>query len=64
MAARPRYAYLGPAGTFTETAVRQVADPKTAEYVPQPDVVAALDAVRSGTAEFKASAIRVEPIPA
>jgi hypothetical protein len=57
MAARPRYAYLGPAGTFTETAVRQVADPKTAEYVPQPDVVAALDAVRSGTAEFAVVAI-------
>lgn len=57
MAARPRYAYLGPAGTFTETAVRQVADPKTTEYLPQPDVVAALDAVRSGTAEFAVVAI-------
>jgi prephenate dehydratase len=57
MAARPRYAYLGPAGTFTEAAVRQVADPDATEYLPQPDVVAALDAVRSGAAEFAVVAI-------
>jgi prephenate dehydratase len=57
MAARPRYAYLGPAGTFTEAAVRQVADPAQAEYLPQPDVVAALDAVRTGAAEYAVVAI-------
>jgi prephenate dehydratase len=57
MVARPRYAYLGPAGTFTEAAVRQVADPDVTEYLPQPDVVAALDAVRSGDAEFAVVAI-------
>jgi prephenate dehydratase len=52
-----RYAYLGPAGTFTEAAVRQVADPTRTEYLPQPDVVAALDAVRAGTADFAVVAI-------
>lgn len=53
----PRYAYLGPAGTFTEAAVRQVADPSNAEYLPQPDVVAALEAVRAGSADFAVVAI-------
>jgi prephenate dehydratase len=53
----PRYAYLGPAGTFTETALRTVAAPGAAEYVPQPDVVAAIDAVRSGDADFAVVAI-------
>jgi len=48
----PRYAYLGPAGTFTEAALRQVAGPDEAEYLPQVDVVSALEAVRSGRADF------------
>jgi prephenate dehydratase len=52
-----RYAYLGPAGTFTEAALRQIASPEQAEYLPQDDVVAALDAVRSGTADFAVVAI-------
>jgi prephenate dehydratase len=53
----PRYAYLGPAGTFTEAALRQVAGPDEARYLPQDDVVAALDAVSSGTADYAVVAI-------
>jgi prephenate dehydratase len=53
----PRYAYLGPAGTFTEAALRQVAAPEEAEYLPQVDVVAAIEAVRSGAADFAVVAI-------
>jgi prephenate dehydratase len=47
-----RYAYLGPAGTFTEAALRTVADAEHAELVPCPTIQAALDAVRSGSAEL------------
>jgi prephenate dehydratase len=54
---RPRYAYLGPAGTFTEAALRQVAGPDEAEYLPQQHVVAALDAVRTDAADFAVVAI-------
>jgi prephenate dehydratase len=57
MSPRPRYAYLGPAGTFTETALRQVASPDDAEFLPQQHVVAALDAVRGGAADFAVVAI-------
>lgn len=53
---RPRYAYLGPAGTFTEAALRQVAGPDEAEYLPQQHVVAALDAVRAGGADYAVAA--------
>jgi len=49
---RHRYAYLGPAGTFTEAALRQVASPEDAEYLPQVGVVAALEAVRTGEADY------------
>jgi prephenate dehydratase len=52
-----RYAYLGPAGTFTEAALRQVVSPEEAEYLPQVDVVAAIDAVRTGAADFAVVAI-------
>jgi prephenate dehydratase len=55
--ARPRYAYLGPAGTFTEAALRQVAGPEDAEYLPQADVVSAIEAVRSGEADHAVVAI-------
>lgn len=44
-----RYAYLGPAGTFAEAALRTL-DGVT-EAVPAVSVVAALEAVRSGTAD-------------
>jgi prephenate dehydratase len=47
----PRYAYLGPPGTFTEAALRQVADPASAVFLPQVDVICALDAVRDGIAD-------------
>jgi prephenate dehydratase len=53
----PRYAYLGPAGTFTEAALRQVVGPDEAEYIPQVDVVSAIESVRSGAADFAVVAI-------
>lgn len=54
---RLRYAYLGPAGTFTEAALRQVAGPDEAEYLPQTDVVSAIEAVRAGDADHAVVAI-------
>lgn len=48
-AAVPRYAYLGPEGTFTEQALRQAtAGGDHAELVPVASVDAALEAVRAG----------------
>ena len=44
------YAYLGPAGTFTEAALRQITS-ESDVLVPYSNVTAALDAVRSGAAE-------------
>ena len=46
-----RYAYLGPSGTFTEAALRKVADPATDEFLPMTDVATALEAVRDGRAD-------------
>lgn len=57
MVEQPRYAYLGPAGTFTEAALRQVASPDEAQYLPQVDVVSAIEAVRHGEADFAVVAI-------
>lgn len=54
---RLRYAYLGPAGTFTEEALRQVASPDDAVYLPQTDVGSALAAVRAGAADRAVVAI-------
>jgi prephenate dehydratase len=54
---RLRYAYLGPAGTFTEAALRQIASPEDAEYLPQVDVVSAIEAVRAGDADHAVVAI-------
>ncbi|WP_298458670.1 prephenate dehydratase [uncultured Cellulomonas sp.] len=48
----PRYAYLGPAGTFTEAALRQVTGPDEARYLPQVDVVSALESVRAERADY------------
>ena len=42
-----RYSYLGPEGTFTEAALRQIATPAD-ELLPYANVTAALDAVRKG----------------
>ncbi|WP_062077331.1 prephenate dehydratase [Demequina globuliformis] len=57
MTTLPRYAYLGPAGTFTEAALRAMVDPAQAEYMPCVDVVTALGAVRSGDADYAVVAI-------
>nr|WP_297424903.1 prephenate dehydratase [uncultured Actinotalea sp.] len=56
-AGRLRYAYLGPAGTFTEAALRQIASPEDAVLLPQVDVVSAIEAVRSGAADRAVVAI-------
>jgi prephenate dehydratase len=45
-----RYAYLGPEGTFTEAALRQIAGSNDL-LIPYANVTATLDAVRSGQAE-------------
>jgi len=52
-----RYAYLGPDGTFTEAALRQVVSPDEAVYLPQHDVVSAIEAVREGRADRAVVAI-------
>jgi prephenate dehydratase len=54
---KPRYAYLGPEGTFTEQALRAIVSPDEAEYLPQVDVLSALSAVRSGEADYAIVAI-------
>ena len=46
-----RIAYLGPAGTFTEAAARQVQGAATANFMPLASVTDALDAVLSGDAD-------------
>jgi prephenate dehydratase len=43
-----RYGYLGPAGTFTEAALRSVPAADRADLVPYPSVATALEAVRAG----------------
>ncbi|WP_457033970.1 prephenate dehydratase [Kitasatospora sp. P5_F3] len=45
-----RYTYLGPAGTFTEAALRTLPEAATRELVPMASVPAVLDAVRAGEA--------------
>ncbi|WP_354641682.1 prephenate dehydratase [Kitasatospora camelliae] len=45
-----RYTYLGPAGTFTEAALRTLPEAGTRELVPLSSVPAVLDAVRAGQA--------------
>ncbi|MFJ9408959.1 prephenate dehydratase [Streptomyces sp. NPDC101393] len=45
-----RYTYLGPAGTFTEAALRTLPEAATRELVPMVSVPAALDSVRAGEA--------------
>lgn len=47
----PRYAYLGPAGTFAEAALRTLPAAATAVLLPAVTVAGALDLVRSGAAE-------------
>ncbi len=55
--AKPRYAYLGPEGTFTEQALLAMVSPNEAEFVPQVDVLTALGAVRSGEVDYAVVAI-------
>ena len=50
MSAPTRYAYLGPEGTFTEAALRRICQPGD-ELIPCSNVTAALNAVRSGSAD-------------
>lgn len=49
---RSRYVYLGPEGTFTEAALRQVPGTEDAERVPVGSVITALAQVRRGEADF------------
>ena len=53
----PRYAFLGPRGTFTETALEQVDDIDQAERMPVANVAEALAAVRDGVADAAMIAI-------
>src|SRR4051812_5739530 len=46
-----RYAYLGPAGTFAEQALRTLPSARSADLMPFPSVGLTLDAVRSGDAD-------------
>ncbi|WP_084104553.1 prephenate dehydratase [Demequina sp. NBRC 110056] len=57
MTDRPRYAFLGPAGTFTEAALYAMVGDADVEAVPVVDVPAALGAVRSGEADYAVVAI-------
>src|SRR5690625_311023 len=47
-----RYAYLGPEGTFTEAALRAFVGQEPVDAEPATDVVAALEAVRTGQADY------------
>ncbi|MEW1980336.1 prephenate dehydratase [Citricoccus sp. NPDC079358] len=50
--ARARYVFLGPAGTFTEAALRQVPGAEEAQCDPVGSVITALAEVRQGTADY------------
>ena len=47
----PRYAYLGPEGTFAETALRSLPQSQDADLIPVDTVADAFAAVRDGSAE-------------
>jgi prephenate dehydratase len=57
MSQAPRYAYLGPSGTFTEAALLSLPEADRIEGVPCPSVPAAFDAVRSGECEAAVAAM-------
>ncbi|HEX4787300.1 MAG TPA: prephenate dehydratase [Actinospica sp.] len=57
MSQRPRYAFLGPAGTFTEAALLSLPGAASIEGVPCASVPAAFDAVRSGGCEAAVAAM-------
>jgi prephenate dehydratase len=48
---RPRYAYLGPEGTFTEQALMSIPEAADAVHLPARSVGTALDSVRAGDAD-------------
>lgn len=57
MMGAPRYAFLGPEGTFTDAAFRAMTSGADVVPVPTVDVPAALAAVRAGDADFAVVAI-------
>lgn len=54
---RPRYAYLGPEGTFTDAALRTMTRGLDIDAIAVVDVPAALTAVRTGEADYAVVAI-------
>ena len=50
------YAYLGPAGTFTQAALQKITS-RTDQLIPYANVTATLNAVSMGEAEFALFAI-------
>ena len=57
MSQSSRYAFLGPAGTFTEAALLALPGAASRQGVPFPSVPAAFDAVRSGDCEAAVAAM-------
>ena len=57
MSQSSRYAFLGPAGTFTEAALLALPGAASLQGVPFPSVPAAFDAVRSGDCEAAVAAM-------
>jgi prephenate dehydratase len=55
---QPRYAYLGPAGTFSEAALLAMPQSAGAVLVPEPTVTAALEGVRGG--QYDAALVPIE----
>jgi prephenate dehydratase len=55
---QPRYAYLGPAGTFSEAALLAMPRSAGAVLVPEPTVTAALEGVRDG--QYDAALVPIE----
>jgi len=47
----PRYAYLGPEGTFAEIALRSLPESRDADLIPVETVADAFAAVRDGSVE-------------
>ncbi|WIK81881.1 MULTISPECIES: prephenate dehydratase [Micrococcus] len=50
--ARARFTFLGPEGTFTEAALRQIPEVAESDVTPSSSVISALAAVRAGDADY------------
>ena len=50
--ARARFTFLGPEGTFTESALRQIPEVAEGDVTPSSSVISALAAVRAGEADL------------